>query len=1025
MTLPVRISALMSRAAGDTGLARLLDLYALSHPGLRLVRGTAWAGPVDQPAGSDVTFEIREQSGTGADLTVVGRVTLQAGVGQPLPAPGPVVQVPDATSAGDLIIRLRWGTPDLLRATGSRHHGDVAWRVERGMAEARLFQATPPTAAQLDGLAVSNPGQVSRLAGPIFAGKLFTPAEAPDLVADPATFYALDDNQRGAPGGAPAAEGAQYYYFVAAADPLGRPGQVSPGLLATFCRRLPPEVPHRLRVADRWSAAEGPRWDVSWETILPGVGTPVTRYELFRGNDLKAHAAAQQGKLDLDAPVILPAEPDAIQRIATLDDPGATTPTLLQFSAPVAGNPGSSWWFAVRAVHQGPPGCPSTASPLSPPTFGRTANRKAPLAPDPEDIAPPGVECLLVGCVRDQIAADEVSPDPLDLSEARFIARATRHAGIDACRFRVLDVTDGTTLVPESEVVFAEGEDSVSITWGAPLSSIGHQFDVQCAAVALGSILSSWAHSASTGILPDGDHRMAHHFLAGAIAKSELAEAPAGDPLWSALPFMAANPWPTDLHLAASPYSGRIFHPKLCLALAPGAEQYRVYRRVDSGPLSLVLQGIQKYVAPGCALTVEDPAPPVSNGPVEYFLQLLDENGHASAMRRLAMLRFTGVPPPAPVLITPESSDFGGSADAPTVNLSWVCPPEHVERFEVLVLTDKASNDPEPAAGSAPGSAKLLTPKAGGVASSFKLRTRTDSVLLKEFRVQPGFLTGRVGGDLGPGPRFTVPMKLNASLKYTVWVRALGPNNEQSGPSRTIEFQWQAPLPPLDDIPWPARPLPPVAAWNPGIQPVDFASIPAARLLWSTEFLNNAVGGGTVYHYSVDMNATPVGIRIGAIPMLNLQGKVGFATSVPAGPLLQTPQGSPAWGKGNPNQQVYPREGAPSETLLPAVLYRQQVANDNFPNVSGDVIQCSPLIRGIAWESATINARGDLSKLTDPFFAWVGPDPRLAPTLELYLLDTQPVVTGARYRYWLMRFSLLGEPIQTVPCGEVTIQPAP
>ena len=65
------------------------------------------------------------------------------------------------------------------------------------------------------------------------------------------------------------------------------------------------------------------------------------------------------------------------------------------------------------------------------------------------------------------------------------------------------------------------------------------------------------------------------------------------------------------------------------------------------------------------------------------------------------------------------------------------------------------------------------------------------------------------------------------------------------------------------------------------------------------------------------------------------------------------------------------------------------------------------------------------AELVDPFFRWVRAGLHLV-SLELYLVDTQPLVGGARYRYWLMRFDARGEPVQTVPCGEVTIrEPAP
>ena len=43
------------------------------------------------------------------------------------------------------------------------------------------------------------------------------------------------------------------------------------------------------------------------------------------------------------------------------------------------------------------------------------------------------------------------------------------------------------------------------------------------------------------------------------------------------------------------------------------------------------------------------------------------------------------------------------------------------------------------------------------------------------------------------------------------------------------------------------------------------------------------------------------------------------------------------------NTRLYKRHEASSESILPAVLYRQQLTNTEFPAVSGDVVQVSPL----------------------------------------------------------------------------------
>jgi hypothetical protein len=1018
MPLAQRLSSLLNRASGDSALGQMLDIYGLTHPALRLARGTAWAGALDFPAGSPVTVEIRERDLTGNDLAVIGRVTVQAGQGELLPAPGPVVVVPDLTSTGDLNVKLRWATPDLLRHAGTRHHGDLVWRVARAFAESQGFAANPPSGKTLDALTLSNPLNVKRVGGPVFPAKLFFATDVADFAADAATVYVSDNNDRYAASGTPIPEGSQCYYFAAAADALGRPGMVSTGVLATFCGRVPPSVPTRLGVVNQWSQANGQFLDISWFPNGLADATSTTRYDLFRGDDLTQLAAAQRGELDLDANPIVSGRPTAIQRIGSLPDPGPTASQSLHFSDSGDGAPGKTWWYAIRALHQGPAECGDLSSALSPPVFGALRDHSAPPAPDTNLITAPVGECLRVGCISDVPAQPEVASTPLDQTALQFIARCDRRPGIVAAHFQVIDTVDNTQVVPETAVVYAEGDSTVEFTWTWPLALQSHALMVQCRAEALGQSLSAWAPSQAPGVSPAGNQRVAFHFLAGAIAKSELATLAAGDPLWTALLFQPPQPCPGDLHLVVSPLSGKIFHPTFCLPLTQGTEQYRVYRRVADGPLTLIAQGLQSYSGPGCNLTIEDTAPPVSNGQVLYFAQLLDEQGHASAMRKMGSLRFTGVKPPVPVLFTPQAADYGGTVNAPTVALSWFCPPEHVERFEVFFQTAQPSNAASQGISSVPGNLSVLTLKAAAVPTVHKITSRTDSLLVKLARIEQSFLTGRVGGDFGAGPRFTLPMQVDPNLRYTVWLRALGPNGEPSENSRSIDFQWQPPAPPPATIAWPARPLPPVAQFNSGINVIDFSTVPSSRLIWGSA--NNAAVQIPLPSVSVD--ATPIGIRVGSLAIDNDQAKRGFDSSAPFGPIFYTPTTSKTLGKADPNAQVFTGQTDPAQHLFPGVLYRQQIANSTFPNVSGDVIQCSPLIRSIAWIAGQVNAQVQLAELADPYFRWVGPDLPTTPTLDLYLVDTQPVVAGAQYRYWLTRFSDWGEPIQTVPCGQVTVQ---
>ena len=1041
LALNRRLSAVLSRAAGDARLTQMLGLMGLVHPAVRLARGTAWAGPLQVPVGSDVTLEIRERDATGADSAVIARVSLRAGQPDLLPAPGPLAIVPDSTAGGDLTIKLRWATPNPLRAAGMQHNGDLAWRVSRSYAEANGFQNSPPAGATLDALALSNPADVKRVAGPIFPSKLFSAVDVADFTSDPATVYLSDNNDRNATGGVPMAEGAQAYYFVAGADALGRPGAVSPGVLAMFCTRVPPHVPTRLAVKSVSSQGAPQYLDVSWLTNLPGDGTSTTRYEIYRGKDLALLAAAQRGDLNLDAaPPIIAGNPDAIKRIAVVTDPSVNPAQILHQPDDGGGpNKFDPWWFAIRAVHAGPPGMGDLASVLGPPAFGALRNRIA--LPAPATNPPPAIgECLRVACMRDRFPATVVSTDPPDSSVLHFKVQCSRrNGGVVAAHVRVMD--GAAVVVPETVLVFPEIEDTASQTddtvefsWTYPLALASHQLTVQCRAEAVGTVdanggaMSAWATSSAGGLFLAGNQFVLHHFLAGVISETERQQFIA-DALWSTL----GPPGPgecmsgSDVHFAYSSETGRIFAPHVCLPLSPGAAQYRIYRRVDDGPLTLIEQG-EQYYTPGGSVCVDDPAPPTSNGRVVYFGQMLDVHGHAGAMLRLGSLRFTGYKPPTPVLFSPKPTDITGTLASPTVTLRWTCPPEHVGRFEVYFST----SNPSSGMGSIPGSgisaqASLLLRKPAIFPTVHKVADKLSRSDRRLIRIDDSFLTGPVGGVLGAGPVFSVTMTVNPNLRYQVWLRALGTGGECGDASSKIEFSWVAPAGPLPSIAWPARSLPPVAAFNPGIVAVDFNDIPKAQRFWGIYNPNGLLGFRTD---SVDVFKTPVGIRVGSVTASETTQQFdndsfhGFGLTGTA--LALTPGLSTVFGRADPNTQLYRHATDLTQSLLPFVLYRQQVASAVFPVVSGDVIQASPLISKVASRLYYSPDQIVGAELADPFFRWVRNDPDAnTHATDLYLVDTQPVVTGAAYRYWLTRFNNLGEPIQTIPCGTVTVKTAP
>ena len=88
--------------------------------------------------------------------------------------------------------------------------------------------------------------------------------------------------------------------------------------------------------------------------------------------------------------------------------------------------------------------------------------------------------------------------------------------------------------------------------------------------------------------------------------------------------------------------------------------------------------------------------------------------------------------------------------------------------------------------------------------------------------------------------------------------------------------------------------------------------------------------------------------------------------------------------------------------------------------VSGDIIQCSPLMESIAFEKS-----GTSAIIWDPFVIYDGISVNLGSGtinyLNTYLRDTQPVLAGARYKYVLVRFGKDGEIAEVLGTNEMEV----
>jgi hypothetical protein len=274
-------------------------------------------------------------------------------------------------------------------------------------------------------------------------------------------------------------------------------------------------------------------------------------------------------------------------------------------------------------------------------------------------------------------------------------------------------------------------------------------------------------------------------------------------------------------------------------------------------------------------------------------------------------------------------------------------------------------------------------------------------------RAQERILTGRVGEDFAAGPAFTLDLRVTANRAYEVTIRALTITGCLGEKSVSRDFTWK-PAPPDQRVPWPARPVPAPSPFHDGIVPQEI--IPLA--------------GFSPRDITGDDYALGVRIGRGRLPAPYAR-LVRFIRSTPQGqrPVFDNEFLSDITFEA----MVYPFAKGPagkqSEKLLPVVLYRKQEPNTLYPDASGDLLQCSPLLENIQTEPETLPNGSRQTGFTDNIVTLTYTDDLVADItfFDLYLLDTQPYVRGAKYHYYLVRFTGEGEIEQVIDAGAIDV----
>ncbi len=1058
-----KVLTLFRSAETNASSAATLSLLASSNPGLRLCLGEAFAETIT----SLTTYEVREVNpATGLAAFVVGRVTITPGNPVVLPAPGKPFQVVTNHPDDHLRVRLRWGTPDALRRLSLLSYGYHVWRLPRSTAEGAGFHVAPPTLAQLrgaSGVVLVNDAPASTTKE-LSAGSGLGAADDP---TDRETYFVVDDNGRRIRGNVPTAgvefaDGAEFYYFVTALDVLGRDGLVSPGGLGRACRRKTPLAPIDLSARDEVQVLPLPggantnvqRIRVQWAQWKPGTnaGERATEYWIYRwpnpGDALRTDLPATTYRIGVVAHV------SGADGNSYLDN-GPTAPVT----------PGlSNFWYTVRAVSVA--ACDNLLSPHSPPVSAVLRVREGPAAGSGLVRGSCGVPAVRFETVSRELDVDV----PTDQWNYRLVC-VRRDPGIAWVRFAVTNSVAGVSLL--GPVYFPPGDDRLEVEY-TPLLDISSPgvLEVGCTVGNYYGATSREANYRSTSLPPNRQlwrlEFTAGQLLGTALNPSDplllaaggfetgrcapaldatpdesgtvtmrfnhtttlpvLVQAETSGPNGSgwvdvavaypdaaglyavSYPACLVGPLPTFRgcivslpaegdcvqHIASAAVNGSVAPLQIEFTTTPRTREYRLYRTVNEGPLTLISQGAIRHhpAFPQRRVVRKDDTLPAAGARLCYYLQLLDEHGNPSPMASLGCKEVKPPALPTPVLAEPQAV---GTPASPQVALNWFCPVEGVHRFRVFLKVGPGG----PGGGATvfestqlrPDPAKALTGYYVGLRPSNLARAVRDVVNFGEAK-----LTQPISAGFGPGPQFTLVANVFPDVSYQISVQALDAQGGEGSLSTAWEFTWKTP-PPVELVPWPARPLPTVEAFDARVAAVVFTNRENGRL---------------------EDRRYPVGVRIGQLPnVLSTFANVGSSNYAS---FLRSTQVSI-----DPNSHVFRRETSnperSGEFLLPIVVYRQQVTNSLFPKVSGDINQVSPMIERLPWSILALPGQAPRVTIVDRLIATKREIPGgLGNGVNyLYLRDQQPVLLGARYRYFVVRFKANREVDYIIPAGEVEI----
>jgi len=1015
MKLNQKLASIVEVSEVDAESAENLALLSRRHPAAAIASGVGFVEPIGE--GEVRTYEVRSCPGNMSSPSdcdvVVGRVVVEGGQVKRLPAPGPPVHVPfvdedgDRDPRGNLNAPLRWATPQPLRERSLVRFGYNVYRVDPDLAEDRGWDSNQPDPAVFRDLIRKHPDKIDQVNDrPVITDKTFTRAEAGDLNADPETYFIIDSNKRYEKGHKPFDDGDTFYYITAARDLLGRPGQFSEGTKVTIYFEMPPQAPKGVEVDnhytyDKASDTQTQVFKVSWEPAETRENGPdIAEYWIYRWKSLEQMHDKQAFPYDP-----LPSNSLTGGRVATVsagtteyvdnvgDHPFISyseggdleTPATIQDD-----EAGKTYWYTVRAVDDSAGS--GNISGNSGPAYGVLRDRIGPDAPGggvtADCVLPPSASLASSSVERPASGSFDSELTYLDFSMKRLASN------VEWVEFYVVPLGGERSFMGRYN--FSDKQDAIDP------SPVQFRNDIFTGGVSKAMVLARvGGPGGKTSDYATGE------FTVGLAPGAESEAYVQTFDFQSRVPVEGDCPEHRQQDVG-KPATAEINPLDISFSLTAGTREWKLYRRIDDGPRTLLRQGIADANKTP-SVTVQDQDLPVNGGRVCYYVQLFDRHGNPSVFKRLECITVKPrVELPKPMLSPVQP--VGESPDKGSARLKWFTPPEGVERFEVAI---RKADGGVPKTDISDDLRLDLPPE--GTDSDPALSVGPAGPDDETYRT---YVTGRVGADFDAGPSYSAHWNKNfaTGTEYAIRVRARGAGGATGPWSNEQLFIWSKKndfSDPFDGsdcvVPWPVRGTPDADA--------DFPVKAQSQKhpIGLKAFMNKEYSrGGVAYHGGA--------VRVGRVKLADVDYSPpdswdSLPESPPESGLFPLPSGpEPEEGPIDLTGAFYHRaNGTP---LTDFMLYRYQVPNDAWPEVSGDVYQVTPLIENIAATPSTMQGT-DITAVHDPY-VFITEIPNTERLYHLYVKDTQPVIEGAKYRYLVVRYDDRGEIAQVIPLSPVT-----